>query len=207
LVQDRWLPRFVSRSEIKGICENCHKKYCKELNFPLEIELIVEKKLNLHIIPIAGIRALIGIDAFLRSDFSGIVVDNNEYLDDRYQNRLRFSIAHEVGHFILHARAYKDLGIRSAGDYINSIQKLSEKAYSALEWQANQFAGNILVPREELAVSLTKARKAAERESLTSKLKDDLGQMLALLMPGISRKFGVSEKVIERRVEDEELWP
>ena len=97
---------------------------------------------------------MIGIDAFLRSDFSGIVVDNNEYLDDRYQNRLRFSIAHEVGHFVLHAKAYKDFGIRSAADYVNSIQKLSEKAYSALEWQANQFAGNILVPREELAISL-----------------------------------------------------
>jgi Zn-dependent peptidase ImmA (M78 family) len=128
-------------------------------------------------------------------------------LDDRHQNRLRFSIAHEVGHFVLHAKTYKEFGIQSASDYVNVIQNLSEKAYSALEWQANQFAGNILVPREDLAVALLDARKAGEHARLASKLKDDPEQMLALLTPSISRKFGVSEDVIARRVRDEKLWP
>jgi Zn-dependent peptidase ImmA (M78 family) len=204
---DRWLPRFINPSEIKEVFENFRRSHCKESTYPLEIELVVEKKLHLQIIPTAGIRALIGIDAFLRSDFSAIVVDNQEYLDDRHQNRLRFSIAHEVGHFVLHAKTYKEFGIQSASDYVNVIQNLSEKAYSALEWQANQFAGNILVPREDLAVALLDARKAGEHARLASKLKDDPEQMLALLTPSISRKFGVSEDVIARRVRDEKLWP
>ncbi len=204
---ETWMPRFITTNEIKGICESFLRRHCKAPSFPLEIELIAEKGIDLHIIPIAGIRSLIGIDAFLRSDFSGIVVDSKEYLDDRYQNRLRFSIAHEVGHFSLHKKAYKDFAIRSAADYINVIQTLSEKAYSALEWQANQFAGNILVPREALAESLIRAKRAAKRNSLAEKLKSDPGQLLALITPSISREYGVSERVIERRVRDESLWP
>ena len=107
----------------------------------------------------------------------------------------------------MHKKAYKDFAIRSAADYINVIQTLSEKAYSALEWQANQFAGNILVPREALAESLIRAKKAAKRNSLAEKLKYDPGQLLALITPSISREYGVSERVIERRVRDESLWP
>ena len=75
------------------------------------------------------------------------------------------------------------------------------------EWNYTSFPSHSSSEAFILCQLLTKARKAAERDNFTSKLKDELGQMLALLMPGISRTFGVSEKVIERRVEDEELWP
>ena len=203
---DRWLPRFIPRNEIAGICERFREKHCEGMRFPLDIELVVEKQLNLHIIPISGIRSLIGIDAFLRSDFTGIVVDNQEYMDDRYENRLRFSIAHEVGHFTLHRTEYRQLGIRTAEDYIETIERMSEKAYTAIEWQANQFAGNVLVPRDELDVALQEAKRQLERESIASKLRDDPSQLLAILTPRVARRFGVSERVIERRVGDEQLW-
>jgi Zn-dependent peptidase ImmA (M78 family) len=173
----------------------------------LDIELVAEKKLNLHVFPVGGIRALIGIDAFLSWNLSDIVVDFQEYMDDRYQNRLRFSIAHEVGHFVLHAGAYKDVDFRSADDYIDAFERLGENAYRTVEWQSNQFAGQVLVPRDELAVLLEKAKEVATRQHLTGKLRGDPGQMLAMVALDLSREFGVSDRVIERRVRDEELWP
>ncbi len=92
-----WMPKFISRAELTCFCSELRRDLYPEFGFPLDVELIVERKLNLHIIPVAAIRAMIGIDAFLRSDFSGIVVDYEEFREDRYQNRLRFSIAHEAG--------------------------------------------------------------------------------------------------------------
>ncbi len=58
-----------------------------------------------------------------------------------------------------------------------------------------------------MTVSVGKAKRIAERKGLAGKLKDEPGQLLALVAPRISREFGVSDKVIDRRVRDERLWP
>ena len=204
---ERWQPRFIKKAELARICHQFRREHCAGFDFPLDIELVAEKKLNLHVFPVGGIRALIGIDVFLSWNLSDIVVDFQEYMDDRYQNRLRFSIAHEVGHFVLHAGAYKDVDFRSADDYIDAFERLGENAHRTVEWQSNQFAGLVLVPREELMVSVGKARRLAEKRNLTGKLKDEPGQLLALIAQRISREFGVSDQVIDRRVRDERLWP
>jgi hypothetical protein len=107
LKTERWQPRFIKKADLTRICHQFRQEHCAGSGLPLDIELVAEKKLNLHILPVGGIRGLLGIDAFLTWNLSGIVVDLQEYLDERYQNRLRFSIAHEVGHFVLHAGAYR----------------------------------------------------------------------------------------------------
>jgi hypothetical protein len=203
----KWLPRFITKEQIKGICADFRKRHCSRYDFPLNVELLIEKELNLEIIPIRSIRSLIGIDAFLKSDFSGIIVDDEEYLDDRYQNRLRFSLAHEIGHFMLHRDSYAQFNIKTSNDYMKLMQNITEKAYNAIEWQANQFAGILLVPREELLMALKELKEIIIKENLTSKIKEDPDQMLVVVSPYISKRFGVSDKVVERRTRDENLWP
>ena len=51
------------------------------------------------------------------SDFTGIYVDSETYeLIDRAPewklNRLRFSLAHEIGHLFLHRELFEDAGIQ-----------------------------------------------------------------------------------------------
>jgi len=203
----KWMPPFLPRSTLKELCEGFRKSHCFQQGFPVDIELVAEKSLALHIIPMNGIRSMIGIDAFLQSDYSGIVVDGEEYMDDRFQNRLRFSIAHEIGHFVMHRNAYGQFRIRTAQDYVRAIQNMTDKAYNALEWQANQFAGNVLVPSEQLAVSVAKVKQVAARKGQTARIEEDPSQMLALFSPQMAREFGVSDRVIERRLQDEGLWP
>jgi len=70
----------------------------------VNVEHIIEHSLGLDIIPVHGIRKFEKIDAYLKSDRSAIVVDIEQYMDvqNRYENRLRFSFAHEIGHYVLH---------------------------------------------------------------------------------------------------------
>jgi len=52
--------------------------------------------------PIHSLLDELDIDAFLKLDLSGIVVDYGCFMKERFQNRVRFSFAHEVGHFVVH---------------------------------------------------------------------------------------------------------
>ena len=78
---------------------------------PVDMENIVERRLRLHIEPKRSLLDELDMDAYLRFDLSGIVVDHDRYMNTRYQNRLRFSFAHEVGHFVLHKGVYNGLDL------------------------------------------------------------------------------------------------
>ena len=75
------------------------------------MEVIVERRLKLNVEPKHGLLDELDMDAYLRFDLTGIVVDYKCYMDERFQNRIRFSFAHEVGHFVLHKGIYDGLNI------------------------------------------------------------------------------------------------
>lgn len=67
---------------------------------PVPIEEIVEFEFSMDVIPIDGLKAELGIDAFLTNDLEWIYVD--QYVLLHAPTRYRFSLAHEVAHFWLH---------------------------------------------------------------------------------------------------------
>jgi Zn-dependent peptidase ImmA (M78 family) len=71
-------------------------------------------------------------------------------MDERYINRLRFSMAHEISHIFLHAELYPKQRFNDLDEYIRFHRSKSEKAHRWFEYQANNFAGNLLVPAPEL---------------------------------------------------------
>lgn len=78
-------------------------------HLPLDLITFIELELRLDIIPDDGILRDFGADAAIMSDFTGIYVDSETYeLIDRAPewklNRLRFSLAHELGHLFLHRK-------------------------------------------------------------------------------------------------------
>ena len=66
------------------------------------------------------------------------------------QNRLRFSVAHEGGHYILHREIAASLSFKSFDDFTRWTRPRGGQKYS-LEQAANEFAGRllVLVPRLE----------------------------------------------------------
>ncbi|PIV07580.1 hypothetical protein CO009_02625 [Candidatus Shapirobacteria bacterium CG_4_8_14_3_um_filter_35_11] len=127
-------------------------KFLEEHNptnqLPIPIEEIAELKLGIFVLATPGIKKLIGIDGFISSDFSQITID--DYCFVKYPERTRFTIAHEIGHKILHQDWYSKHGPTDFGDYHDFFSKISEQDYRYMEIQAQTFAGLVLVPTELL---------------------------------------------------------
>jgi hypothetical protein len=91
--------KWIEPRDLWNIADESRNKYWPESILPVNTEEIVEFRLRLDIEPIKFLLSKIDIDAYLRRDLSGIVVDYDCYMEDRFANRMRFSFAHELGHF------------------------------------------------------------------------------------------------------------
>jgi Zn-dependent peptidase ImmA (M78 family) len=199
--------RRLDRKIIWSIAEDVRQKYWWESTVPVDMEKIIESRLKLFIQPEHFIRRETDMDAYLTIDRQGIVVDHDMFMDERYLNRLRFSFAHELGHYFLHEYAYKDDLFQSIAEWQSFLMCVSDFDYGNFEWQANEFAGRLLVPRDELVRELEKAVNYVRENNLSEYLKAEPKAVLASISPMISKKFGVSDTVIETRAEREMLWP
>jgi Zn-dependent peptidase ImmA (M78 family) len=172
---------------------------------PIEVEEILWR-VGLRLEPLQSLKEDGDVDALLRGDLKTIVVDNDEYMDDRMINRIRFSIAHELGHFVLHADVYRGISHHSVEDWIDFVQHVPEPQWGYMEQHAYEFAGRLLVPVERLKAELSAAAKEAETAGFVDwdKSGDAAREYVA---NSLCRLFGVSSQVIEKRLIREKLWP
>jgi len=174
--------------------------YCGN-QLPVEIEKVAEFKLGISIRPEPNMEKLCDSDALITSGFKVIFVDSHRYGDVRYDNRLRFSLAHEVGHFILHQKVYSSFQIKEIEDIYQLIERISDQSYRSLEWQASRFASHLLIPRNTLRNERDKLKSIAIRKypklkSINNKLLD------GYLAKDLSNFFGVSEDATEYALQD-----
>lgn len=187
---------FLSKAEIKSKADLFRKRFWNK-PIPVDIENIIEIGLKIGLIPIPNLQDLCDADALITSNWRYIYVDNDKYLDERYRNRLRFSMAHEMGHFILHKEVYKSFNIKEQNDYYKLLKEVPQEQYGYLEFQANSFASYLLVPRDILVFERDKALEKFKRDVNSAQLekidKDTLNSYLAI---PISKVFEVSDSVI-----------
>ncbi len=100
-----------------------------------------------------------------------------------------------------------DAYLKSAQDWKYFIINIPEIEYRDFKWQANEFAGRLLVPRTELVSEVEKVVEIIRAKNLLGFLKDDSDAVLSRVSPALCRVFGVSTDVIEKRVKREGLWP
>jgi hypothetical protein len=84
--------RRIDKKEIWDIAERVREDYWPESILPVDAEKIAESRLHLIIDPLHDLRRATDMDAYLTKDRKGITVDYDTYMDDRYINRLRFSL-------------------------------------------------------------------------------------------------------------------
>lgn len=164
---------------------------------PVEIESIIEFGLKLKISPTKGMMNECGMDAFITADWQLIYVDYDKYMDERYKNRLRFSLAHEIGHFVLHKKIYKQLNITILKDVYRFYEEISEREYNKLEIQANRFADYLLIPRGRLAIERNKELRKLKESNSFNLEKMDRQTLNSYLANPLSHIFGVSEEATE----------
>ena len=171
----------------------------------MDVLSIVEFNLDLEIRVSTGLKEDADVDALLLGDWKTLIVDHKQYMDSRFINRLRFSIAHELGHYVLHKAVFAEIPRQTPEDWIAFMMDMPDKEYSFLEYHANEFAGRFLVPLNELRQQFEDTLGEVEKNGLPrGKLAD---AHLSFLCNPLSRYFGVSVDVIERRLSKEGLWP
>ena len=169
------------------------------------MEKIIEHRLGLDIDPKSDIKT----DAYLKGDLTGIVVDFYQYMEEKncYSSRLRFSFAHEVGHYVLHHSIYERFEVETEEEYLLFIENIPMYEYASFEWQANEFAGSLLVPREKLEGEIKKVYETVKQYNRLDILEREPKEIIARISQKLCKPFGVSTQVIERRVDVENLWP
>ena len=199
--------RWIDKKEIWKLADEVRQKYWPEATLPVNAEKIVEFRLKLLIDPKHNLFSEIDMDAYLKRDLTGVVVDYDFYMNEKFSNRMRFSFAHELGHLFLHKYILSLIDFESPEEWRNFILNVPEKEYSGFEWQANEFAGRLLVPYPELMTEFDKILKMIEENNLNQYLENDPDAVLSRISPALCKPFGVSTVVIETRVKREGLWP
>jgi hypothetical protein len=153
---------------------------------PVDIELIAEK-LGLKIVPIFS--AIRGFKGYLSVKSSEIGV-SGRFFDDAYCNIYRFTIAHEIAHYVLHKDFYSEFTRRSYDEWSEFYIKYSN-VISRAERQADIFASFVLLPTgmlkkdvSELLVNLSKYEEDIKNDKIEYE---------------ISRRYQVSLKTAQIR--------
>ncbi|MBN1596664.1 MAG: ImmA/IrrE family metallo-endopeptidase [Bacteroidales bacterium] len=206
-------PVRLTWQRIRQIVEEFRGKHVDPVDLiPVPINDIIEFKLGLDIQPIFGLKEQIDTEGFLQSNLTTISVDSKSYVDDRYKFRLNFTLAHEVGHLVLHAEQYKEMQFTSTKEFIQFQQNIDEDSLEWFEKQANEFAGRLLVPIDKLKelVSAEEAFCTQLADKLAASSEEISGReiesyVLDSLAGRIYKVFEVSKEVVKRRIRTENL--
>jgi Zn-dependent peptidase ImmA (M78 family) len=164
-------------------------------SIPLPIEEIIEFEMGISVIPVPGLSKLHQLHGFLSADMSRIYVDKEDM--DHRLSRFRFTLAHELGHLVLHEDFYAQLKFSNSDEWKRVVNELSPRDNSFLEFHANTFAGMILVPRRELQERWTAAMDMAWDAGFTG--KDSVAQ--DYMISHVAKQFLVSTEVVLRRLQ------
>lgn len=166
---------------------------------PIPIEEIVEFELNINIVPVLALQREFEVEGFTSSDLKNIYVDEYVYTD--YLNRYRFTLAHEIGHIVLHRNLYRENRFSSIAEWKEFINSMTEEEHGWLEYQGYAFAGLILVPRENLIKHTTEWVKRIKGKDISIEKNWDFAW--ELITAHLGKAFQVSSSVIEKRLDKE----
>ena len=189
--------------DIGNIANNVLNEYQPGGGIPVEIEEIIEFGLDIEIRPVKALRSRFGFEGALSHNLQIIEVD--EECMSQYLNRYRFTLAHELGHRIIHGDIIQSICYENKQDWKNAvINALDPKSYGRLEHQAYVFAGYILVPTTPLIASCQEASEHATRHGIDL---TEMGQSAISYVAGsIAKEYKVSTAVMERRITAESIF-
>ncbi len=187
----------LSNQQIMEAADKIRAKFWGN-KIPVNIENILEIGLKISIIPSPGLQDRGDIDSFISSDWKNVYVDNDRYMSDRYYRRIRFSLAHELGHFVLHKDIFESLEINTIEDYYRFYSECPQEQYNFLEAQANKFAGYLLIPRDLLKPYKDKYLSIARQKLVGTSLEniDDI-DLTGVIAGDIADIFDVSVQAME----------
>lgn len=136
-------------------------------------------------------------------DLSTIYIDEVQY--NQFNEKYRYTLAHELGHYILHKSCYADLVFQSIEDYIRWRISMPAEEISWFETQGEWFASQLLVPTPQLIevckATITKHQQAFKK---LPTIPDDIWSYIAI---EVADYFEVNPPVVENRIKKENIAP
>lgn len=178
-----------------------------EINSKLEISTIpidpelISEKMGISIVPISHLFEKYSVEALLIYKKKEILIDLGHYEDDRYWFRSKFSLAHKLGHYVLHSQLYEKVTFSEISDWIEFQKETPEHVIDRLEFHANEFAGRLLVP---CSVLIKDVQQWFDLCSFKFGKSNEL-EHFEEVVHALSRKFEVSAQVIEVRLRKEKV--
>ena len=202
----RFRAPYIPKDRIWQEADGLRAKFTSGAKIPVNVLDMAEFDLGLEIVPADGLRERCDTEAILLGDLKTILVDKRSFTSPKQEYRLRYSVAHELGHYILHSEVYGQIRPPSAEAWFEFISNIPDEQYSWLESHAYEFAGRLLVPPDALGTSLREAMGIAERAGFKD-WESDPDMVLDFLGTYMSKAFNVSATVISKRLRIEKLWP
>lgn len=199
--------RFFSYEEIRQIADDYAGHHDLGKNVPVDIDRLVDNILGINVIPFPSLFKSFDVNAFISNDFRKVYID--EYLYLNLESQYRFTLAHELGHMVLHSGYYKQFKIDSIASYVKFVAGIGEDQYKLIETQANHFAGLFLVPAAALRGHFLEQAKDIVR-FISSRYKRQrrdnyLGTAIELISHKLSPIFNVHYQPIQIRIERDGL--
>jgi len=139
---------ILSYDDINKRAEDFLREHNRNETLPVDIEAIAEFDLGLNIFPFPNLQETFDVEGFISGDLNVIYVD--EFIYYHRLTRYRFTLAHEIGHYVFHSDLIASFHPQSVADWSKFILAIDEDTYDWLEWQAYSFAAAVLVPRISL---------------------------------------------------------
>lgn len=173
----------------------------KDGTIPIPIEDIIDVGFRIDLVPTPNLETRFSAVAFITHDLREIRVDDFVFRKQAY--RLRFSLAHELGHLLLHEKVYEQMVFTTPDQWKQSMTDLGRANYDRLEYQADKFAGLLLVPPQPFRQEFGKVTTALAHAGVTFEALPPDAQDYAV--KGLARTFNVSAGAIWYRLRDEGL--
>jgi IrrE N-terminal-like domain len=197
---------FLSKARIWAEADKLRAAHPSGCSFPVNVLDLAEFDLGLELVPADGLREECDTEAILLGDLKTILVDKRTFLNPKQEYRLRFSVAHELGHYVLHKDVYAKIKPASATAWFDFMSNIPDDQYSWLESHAYEFAGRLLVPPVRLKAELEDAIHMVEAAGFNA-WTADRDMVLSFIADHLSKPFNVSADVIMRRLRNEKFWP
>ena len=161
---------------------------------PIPVENMVEQYFKLKL-SFEDLDEIMGLPDVLGATYvkARRVCINKKLLERGLEGRLEFTCAHEIGHWVLH-RQYAEIQTRteSGGEVIVCRAKNTR---APIEWQADYFAGCLLLPRADVVRAFRKAFGTAAL--VLHNIKSSIGRSLVCIDPCVENWPHIADKVCE----------
>lgn len=138
-------PRIYNTGELEAVAEEFLKQFHKPPDsIPVDIELILERDLDISIIEFQSLKRLYGMEAFITLSRRAIRMDPMFMDLDSNERRYRFTVAEEGAHAIIHKDLFKN--VKTPEDYLALYDSLDPAIYRLMDKNAKYLASAILMP-------------------------------------------------------------